>query len=137
MNKKRLAALVLFCAFSAPISHACPTGMTTVHDEARLSLLKFGAFIEFKQKIEIPSFETELGLSDELRLYIDPSAVPRFISEGRAFPVVKSEQGHIRMPDTELILSMRRYSPTVGDLVRAAGGALSVCQKIVSPREII
>ncbi len=137
MSKKILLAF-FFCALSSlKLSHACPSGMTNVHDEARLSLLKFGAFIEFKQKIEIPSFETELGLSDELRLYVDASAVPRFISEGRAFPVVKSEQGHIRMPDTELILSLRRYSPTVGDLVRAAGGTLSVCQKIASPREII
>ena len=132
-------ALLLSAAFIPQLANAsvsCEESYEEVRPEARLAYLDQGASLVFAEKLEIPSFESEVALGPDVRLYVEPRSEQRFISPKRAYPVLRSREGHLHLPESELIVSSRAYLLTVADLIQASQGRLVVCQKKQRPREL-
>lgn len=135
MLKILLSTILGLSAFQS-VASICQDNEFEVRSEARLQHLEHGAHLRFNERVEIPSFETEVLLGKDVRLYVSPSNTPRFINPERSYPIARSRDGRLRIGDAEIIYSSRAYLTTVGDLKQATSGLLDVCQQKIAEREL-
>ena len=126
----------LLINFIFTLAFACPSGQVEVQKNARLEYLDRGANVLFKQKIEIPAFESEVRLSKQVYFYIEPTSRDRFIPPNRMFKILKSDSHFFDLGNHEIYFGLRSSLPTVNNLNRELGGVFVLCHQDDGPRKI-
>ncbi len=123
----------VFCTISLFIASAaaygeCARGLVAVRDGARLPYLEVGAYIVFNEDIEVPTFTTSKSVAQNISLYLNPAANPRFIPKNKYYKIDRSSDYMLGTDKFELYFNPNDTA-TVGELRDNTGGKIEICRK--------